>query len=82
MRNLINDGLQLEVIFSLFLEFELDLHVEIGDLWPCFRIQVTVFSSLIALYINSIFAAIQQPKDTLAAAVDSFFSLYAFAYFI
>lgn len=43
MRNQINDGLQLEVIFSLFLEFELDLHVEIGNLWPCFKIQITVF---------------------------------------
>lgn len=35
-----NDGLQVEVIFSLFLEFELSLHVEVDDLWPCFRIQV------------------------------------------
>lgn len=38
-----NDGLQVEVNFSLFLEFELSLHVEVDDLWSCFRIQVTIF---------------------------------------
>lgn len=33
-----NDGLQVDMIFSLFLEFELGLQVKVSDLWPLFRI--------------------------------------------
>ena len=38
-----NDGLQVDMVFSFFLEFELGLHLRISDLEPLFRIQVPIF---------------------------------------
>lgn len=69
--------LQVEVIFSLFLEFKLGLHVEVGDLWPHFRIRVTGFWKPGSPLYSSTFTAVEQPKDTSTAVVDSFLS---FAY--
>lgn len=44
VRHVSSDTLQVEVFFfSLFLEFELGLRGEVSDLWPSFRIQVTIF---------------------------------------
>ena len=48
-----NDGLQVDLIFSLFLEFELGLHLRISDLWPLLRIQVPIFwNPLHKLYLQ------------------------------